>query len=372
MASDTDIKDLAGGGLELTSGDGDVVTFDWFWNNTRSPNAGVDLRPQRWKFMADLMLFSPKLQMMAPRDVAARRDEMLAGFESVLDEPVYRLLLDLKSARAIARTGEVERARDILTTTVADTGEADAEYRLAHFEALAGDAEHATERLVRLITDPRESVFATRSMFDGPHLAIRTGIETFDQEAVETAIMQLSAKGMSEEKVRVAEALRARARLWWDQLQPEDLDVKSWSYAPAGDAVACLARWRKGVGKPEDADAMADFAQRYPDASVEGRLAGAAAAIGNGRSRQALDDLNLLTQQLSFPARDDFALRQLLDLAQALRIVALQADGQVGRAQVEAQNLRPSLTDALLPAILVDEIIANDRKPGKDGRSGLA
>ena len=175
---------------------------------------------------------------------------MLARFGSLLAAPPYRLILDLKSARAIARAGNLEGARNILNQTALQTQHLDAIYRLAHLEALSGDLRGATDRLTQMMTAPGRTEFGTRALFDGPHLALRIGIENHDSHTIEMAITWLSAQGRSTDQVRVGETLRAQVHLWWDELQPEHLEVKSWGYAPAGEAIACLARWRRWLSVP--------------------------------------------------------------------------------------------------------------------------
>jgi len=354
LSPETEISDLPDGGLELVASQGEILRYDRFWNPIPGPNAGQNLKNLRLAFMNEINNFSPDAQMVAPYSFNGRRSDMLVKFEPLLAEPAYRLILDLKSARAFARANRLEEARNILSQTILQTKHLDAIYRLAHFEALSGEIQSATDRLRRMITTPGQLEFGTRAHFDGPHLALRIGIEDHDPHAVDMAVTWLSAQGGS---ARVAETLRARANLWWDQPQPEDLKVTSWSYAPSGEAIACLARWRLGLNRPDDVGAMDAFIQRNPDAGFEGRLARGAALLGASRTAESLDDLNVLVQQLVFPSKDDFANHQLLDLAQALRIVALEADGQIDRAQAEAAELLPILTPDLLPSILVGEIL---------------
>lgn len=356
--SDTaEFSDRDDGGLELISPQGDVLTFDRYWNTESGPHAGMDLQDLRMTFMNEIYYFSPQLQMLVPYSINGRRSDMLARFEVLLTEPAYRLILDLKSARALARADRLEEARKILNQTVLHTRHIDAIYRLAHFEALSNDLAGATDRLTRMMTAPGKKEFGTRALFDGPHLALRIGIENHDPKTIDMAITWLSAQGRSADKVRLAEALRARTRLSWDELQPEDLSVTSWGYAPAGEAIACLARWRQNVNRPDDIAAMDAFITRNPDAAFEGRLARGAALLGTGLNAEALDQLSVLVQQLVFPSKDDFTNHQLLDLARALRVVALEADGQVDRARTEAGEVLPALTPDLLPAILLKEIL---------------
>jgi len=357
LSPDAEILDLTDGDLELVSSQGEILKYDRFWNPVPGPNAGRDLNKLRLAFMNEIHYFSPELQMMAPYSISGRRADMLVQFEPLLAEAAYRLILDLKSARALARADRLEEAQDILNQTVLQTRHLDAIYRLAHFDALSNDLTGATDRLIRMMTAPGKYEFGTRAIFDGPHLALRIAIENHDPKTVDMAITWLSAQGGSANKVRVAETLRARTRLWWNQQQPEDLTVTSWSYAPSGEAIACLARWRQGINRADDVAAMDAFITRNPDAVFEGRIARSAALLGAGRTAEALDDLSVLVQQLVFPSKDDFALHQLLDLARAMRIVALQANGQTDRALTEATDLLPTLTPDLLPALLVREVL---------------
>jgi hypothetical protein len=360
--SSSEVMDMADGGLELRTPSGEKVVFDQFWNPTPGPNAGKDLRTLRQAFMDELFAMSPDIQKRTPESIAVRRSAALEHFADLLLEPAYSLLLDLKSARALARTDNLSAARRILGRTVKDSGQRDAIFRLAHFEALAGNLGDGSVLLLQMMSTSGKGAFATRAIFDGPHLLLRIGIEDHSLTSIEAAVTQLSAHGAKKNEVRIGQALRARAHLWWDQLQPEDLAVTSWSYAPAGEAIACLARWRRGVGRVDDVEAMDAFIERNPDAAFEGRLARTAALLGAAQNTEALDEITVLTQQLVYPSKDDFSNRQLLDLARALRVVALKDDGQGERAKAEATELLPSLTPDLLPSILVAEVLNGSGK----------
>ncbi len=355
--SASEVVDFPDGGFELRTPTGEKVVFDSFWNPTPGPNAGKDLRALRRAFMGEIYAMSPGVQIRSPESITNRRSKALDHFADLLVEQSYRLLLDLKSARALARKDDLDAAQSILSRTVRDTGHLDSIYRLAHFEALAGDLRAGSARLIEMIQTSGKGAYTTRAGFDGPHLLLRIAIEDHDLAAIEAAIAQLSAHGTMKDEVRIGQALMARAHLWWDQLQPEDLEVTSWSYAPAGEAIACLARWRSGAIREDEIMAMNTFIERNPDAAIEGRLARTAALLGAGRSTEALDEITVLAQQLTYPSKDDFANHQLLDLARALKVVALGADGQTNRARAEARDLLPTLTPNLLPAILVSEVL---------------
>ncbi len=358
LSEGAEVSSLPNGNLKIMSSQGQVVIYDRYWNPAPGPNAGKDFKALRSAFMDQLYFFSPGIQKLDAQSIEDLRTAILARFEPLLAEPAYRLILDLRSAPALARVGRLDKAQEILRETVQETNHPDATYRLAHFEGLSGNFRVATDRITRMMTIPGYRAFGTRALFDGPHLALRIGIEDHDPETIDMAITWLSSQGRSADIGRVAEALRARANLWGNDLQPEDLTVTSWGYAPSGEAIACLARWRQGVNRPDDVAAMDAFITRNPDAAFEGRLARSAALLGAGQNADAFDDLSFLVQQLVFPSKDDFSNHQLLDLAQAMRVVALEADGQGDRARTEAGELLPTLTPELLPATLLKEILS--------------
>lgn len=357
LSNDAEVSEMSNGRIRLESPTGKELVYDQFWNPTPGPNAGMNYRNLRHDFMQEIFFFSPGIQKLAAESIDARRSDMLVRYRPLLNEPSYRLILDLKSSRALARTDQLETAKEILRTTVLQTNHRDATYRLAHFEALAGDLSTASNRLAQMMKSGGIDEFGTRALFDGPHLALRIGTENHDQETVDLAISWLSSEGKTSDKVRVAEALRARTHLWWDTLQPEDLKVTSWAYAPSGEAIACLARWRMKLPTPNDVSAMDAFILRNPDAMYEGRLARCAALLSAGDAATALDEVGVLAQELAFPSKDDFAIHQILDLARALRVVALEADNQGARARKEAVVLLDTLPPDLLPAILVEEVL---------------
>jgi hypothetical protein len=128
-------------------------------------------------------------------------------------------------------------------------------------------------------------------------------------------------------------------------------------YTPEGDAIASLARWRLGHSIPGDIEAMRALIKAAPDAASEANVALAAAQLATGAPADALATLDRLVFTLALDACEDFAARQALDLAQALRAKALLAAGRPADARAAATELLPRLTPGLLPAILAQEAL---------------
>ncbi|MEN8163022.1 MAG: protein kinase [Acidobacteriota bacterium] len=359
VSEESGLIDGPDGGIELTMKDGQVLRYDSMGNPLDSPNLGRDLSELRLDFMRSLAQWTANEQDSDPSVVRRMFGESRGRFEPILREPAYRLIFDLAGAAALARSGELEEAIRILISAAEETRSSDAQYRLAHLQALAGRFKEAEETLRRLIVDPEFRSQGTRSSFDGPHLLVRVGIEDRDAEVIEEVVgHRLGNTGRQNEvAVQSWRTLEARMHLWWDEVQPEDFNVGSFDLAPAGEAIACLARWRMGQSDAGDIAEMEAFIERNPDAAWEGRLALAASLVATGRSSEAIVQLDLMDKKNEFPAGADFSLHQVLDLARALRIIALEADGQVERARTEGAELLPELTPNLLPAILVTEVL---------------
>ena len=194
--------------------------------------------------------------------------------------------------------------------------------------------------------------------YDAVHLLLRLAIALHDEElalyCVDRLVTRLEAP---DENRAMATSMWARCRLWWDQTSAEDTTASSREFTPAGDALACLARWRLGLTRLDDPAAMAAFADANPDAEGEGRLAQAAALLALDRPAEAVEVLEAMIVVLAPASRDDFLNRQLLELARALHATALLAAGERNRAIGIGHQLVPELDPELLPGRLVHEVL---------------
>jgi hypothetical protein len=342
------------GGSTMTCGHTER-RVDRYGNPVPGPNVGRDLSKARLKLLDSVFMLGLAEQPITAKAVQQRLEEIQNDFPDVLDERPYQAIVGIGAARALARVDALSGAVGLLRHTEAAAPFEDVLFRLAHLEALAGDLKRAVDLLVPSINSPVTS----RGGFDDPRLLMRVAIEMHDEKLFATTLphMWLS-EGLPEEERRgLATAMWARAHLYWDVVSDADCGARSWSYAPAGEAMGCLARWRVGQTLATDPDAMRSGLGRNPDAAAEFQLALGAAELGLGRSRDALAVLGKLIGALEPQARDDFENRQVLDLAEGVYVKALVSAGREREALERARWLRPSLRNGLLPAILVDEAV---------------
>jgi hypothetical protein len=297
----------------------------------------------------------------SPAAVAAFADDTRSRFATLLAERPYRTALALVTSRALARAGDGRGAATRLREAIAaGDGSIDLSWRLAHLEAVAGELDVARRRAEALVTAGGSS----RASYDVTLLLVRLLAETKDRERLrDLAPRVLPGALAGGERERLVGVVNLRAHLLLDELGPEDLSAESSAYLPEGEALACLARWRTGRSAPGDAEAMERGARENPDAATEFRLARAAALLGAGRALEALEAATGLVNVLQEDARVDFASRQTLDFAEALRVKALAEAGQAGRAREEAGRLRGRLRPGLLPRALVDEVLRTGPTP---------
>jgi hypothetical protein len=149
-----------------------------------------------------------------------------------------------------------------------------------------------------------------------------------------------------------------------DRLGAPDTEVRSTLYAPDGDAIAVLARWRLGRTRPGDVRAMEGFVAGVTDAEVDGRLALAAAQLGTGRPSEAARACWELCRRLEPEARASFERRQQLQLARAFEAAALLAAGRGEEARARASSLLATTRPGLLPANLAREVLAAAARAG--------
>jgi hypothetical protein len=342
-------------GSSLVGWEGGSVRVDRLGNPVPGPNAGRDVRAERGRFLMKLALVSGAGREVDAPGVEERVRKLTLEYAELLAESPYRTLLGLAYGRALARVGDVEGGLRELRRTAADVPGEDVSFRLAQLEALGGDFDGATRLLLPMLDHP----LTPRGQYDAVHLLIRIAIERRDEALVRTASLSIGDRlGYSSEQVSgLTSTLWARAHLWWDTLSESDLSARSWGYAPEGEALACLGRWRLGRTLQGDADAMRLFVQRNPDAAWEGQAALAAALLGTGHPADALASLERTVAGLGPESLDDFENRQVLDLVRALHSKALAVAGSRAAAAAEATRLRPTLRAGLLPRILVDDVL---------------
>ncbi len=94
-----------------------------------------------------------------------------------------------------------------------------------------------------------------------------------------------------------------------------------------------------------------------PDSGGIGRVALAAAHLGGSASAAALAVLEDAIAALEPTAKYDFNDHQVLALARALRVVALENAGESDRAAAEARKLARTVRPDILPGILIREAL---------------
>jgi hypothetical protein len=347
-----------------------VMRTDRFGNPDPGPNVGKDLRSLRTSAYDQLLNLGPGQQAVSESGVRALYVRLKHELAPLLVERPYHVVLAVNEARSLARVGALQRGIDLLQANRAEAPSSEVTLRLPHLEALAGNIGDA-ERLARsLLADP-----VAPRRFDALQLLLRLCIEEHDPKGFAEAVVDASSWEQDSSSANgMTAAVWARTHLWWDEVQDSDTQTISFALVPEGAAQACLARWRLGKVAEGDPEAMARGAQVNPDAVSEFDLAHAAALLGLGKARQAATELGGLIARLEPVARDDFANRQVLDLAKSVHVKALLAAGDRRLAFAEARSLRPTLRPGLLPRILVDEVIrASYSQPSKasDRRDSL-
>lgn len=347
------------GGIDVAY-TGGATTIDRFGNPSSGPNVGRNLQAMRREFFVVLARLMPLEQPVAVASVIEALANAERSMAPILAEAPYRATLGIVGAQALARLGAGEQARAVLDRTVATAPYEGIGHVRAQLAALAGDLDAAVAILRPIVDAPATQ----RGRYDAPVLLMHLAIERRDRNEAGRCIAMLSAptvRSTRGERV-LADALWARAHLWWDEVGPVDCQADSSSLAPAGAALAVLARWRLGRTLPEDAGAMELLAEAQPDAAGEARLALAAARLAGGDVDAALAELTSLAQQLAVTSQAEFADRQLLDLTTAMLATAEASNGDCPDARGTAHGLLATATLDLLPAILATEAL--DRCPG--------
>ncbi len=346
---------------------GNPISLDRWGNPSSGPNQGRDLIALRAFFLRQLVVLREPRHVWARAEFEAWREQTRTGAARLLAERPYRAILATELADALARAGYGDAAIALLTDAAHDVPFEYVSYRLAQLQAVSGDIEKARQLLEPLAT----GMHATPAADDrAPKLLLRLAVERGDREGWQRQRVATFSlwDPANEELAGITAALTAHAHVWWDQVEEADLGARSWGFAPDGEAVACLARWRLGRTAAADPELMREALLRNGDAAVDYRIAIAAAMLGLKRTSEAVAALEALIPTLEQPARLDFATLEASQLARALLAKARLASGDVARARQEAARLRPTLRPGLLPAILADEVLVaakNDRySPG--------
>lgn len=341
-----------GGGWGIVLDDGHETRLDRLHNPQPGPNVGRNLEEIRLAFFQLLQDLAPRTQPATPSEVRERSGEIARKIAPLLDEAPYRAIYSLAVARALARAQDPDGAVTFLEAEAPPEPPEDLVFRLAHFEAVSGHLDRAGACLARIVRAPR----TPRGSYDARLLLLRVAVEARDAATVRMCAEKAAEWSTDSAQQAVLSATAwARARLWWDEAPVAGASIRSTPYLPEGDALAVLLRWRQGRTAEGDVEAMSLLATSAPETAAESQVALAAGLLGQGRPGEAVDTLESLIQTLEYDARDDFANRQTLDLARAVRVKALVAAGRPSAA-AEAAALLPTLTPGLLPSILAREV----------------
>ena len=350
--------------LEVTD-DGSVLVssgrattwLDPSGNPADSPNRGRETGADTVQYLWTLSQLAYGLRPLTQEGVKRRLADADHTFAAIRNEPPLPLVTAVLGARALATAGDhpsaIQRLRAAPQTE-------ETQLRLAHLLAVSGDLLGALNATHQLLEQPG----SPRVQYDVPHLLLRLGIALQRPEETDEAVTRLTTIAFNADiRELVFGSLRARTRLWWDQLEQRDTSIQSTAYTPAGEALAVLARWRLDTTRAEDADAMRAFTEDNLDAASEGRVALVAALLGSQADDEALREIESLIATLGISARVDFHDRQLLELAEALRVQALLDTGRTEDARSEAARLLTQLSPGLLPAILCKEVLDESKDP---------
>ncbi len=337
-----------------------TVRFDTSGEPLAGPTAGRDLAAVRRSFLNALVHIDSPPVPFGVAQLRALSDEIRRTAAPLLVEPQYRAVLETHVASAMARLGDIAGAAALLRAAQREVPYEDVAYRLAADEALLGDLDASRALAARVAAACLTPSGASRA----PHLLLALAIERRDVPEVAQLIAANTHPGdlAREAAEGIAAAAWARAHLFWDAVEESDQHVRSWDFAPEGQAVACLARWRAGKAADADIDEMTTFTRDNPDVALVGEVARAASMLGLGRAVPALAEVErvipaLEAQEVDPDVVDPYSLRQVLDLARALRVTALAQAGRRAEAVAEARRLRAVLRPGLLPARLVGEAL---------------
>ncbi len=331
-----------------------AFALDPLFNPVPGANRGIDLRDLRSKFMDAMFLLVPGRGAITPDGVNQLIENTRTSAGVLLAESPYDVILAVLGGRALAAAGDLEAGIGLLESVARRIPNEDLLYRLAHLEALADDIEGAKSTLNQLI----DSGLSPRSRFDAPILMLQLAIRSRDQENALSSLGFIVQRDMTPENRKTLMAsFMARTRLWWDQTNDADCEVRSVDLDADGDAVGCLARWRRGTTRADDVQALRKSIDLNSDGADLGRVALAAALLSSGRPLDALVELDRLIAEIEPYSRYDFFSHETHDLARAMRVLALESTGNIEQARGDAERLEKELDGTLLPGILVSEVL---------------
>ncbi len=331
-------------------------SIDRLGNPSDSPNAGRDLCGLRIGFLAALgALWDGERNFLDAGMILGERERLRQQFAPLLRESAYRAVLDLQLCRLLARAGGLTEAVAILGERWRELHYDGLGLWMAHAQALLGDLDSAASTAATTMADATSSV----GYFLAPRLLVRLAIERHDATLLSRAV-SIFARGQPSELVASVEA---RANLWWDQPRDGDCRARSFDLVPDGAAIGCLARWRLGRGRPDDAELMRAALATSPDAAAECLTARAMALLTAGKAAEAISELQRAEALLAANGRNawDFVWAQNYQLERACLVKALLTAGRRDEARRLAAELRPTLRPGLLPRILVEEVLRDLR-----------
>jgi len=326
-------------------------SIDRWGNPIPGPNAGRNLSESRVELLRQLGNLQGAPFSEDPASIARRSRSLRKRFASLLGEPPTHAIFALMLSRAYACSGAYQEAKNVLVRAWSKQHNDDLGLSLAHIEAVAGHLHDATITLQKTI----HSAITPAGIFRAPQLLFYVAIEKKDPKLLHESARLSQDFAHNRELMDVIEA---RARLWWNRPTAPGASLRSYDLAPAGEAIACLTRWRLGSIRKTDPKAMSAAIKQNPDAIGEGLLARAMARTVLGEPTRGLADLDELEQRLAPTAPYDFRSFQVLQLAKACRAKVLLAAGRTTEALTLARKLLPTLHPGLLPRVVVEEVLA--------------
>jgi len=301
----------ADGSIEFETS-GERFRVDRWGNPNPGPNAGRDLSSHRVEFFRIVGTAADGLAMAKS---AERRRELILGTRELVDgllkEPPYRAAFAIRIAQGLADAGAGDEAINLVLETWREIGYDGLGLATAHHLAIAGRLDEARRLLENVISNPTTPAGSFRS----PELLIRVAIAQRDAHLLSTVLDAVRSFGSSQE---ARARTWAMARVFWNESQLGDTTVTSSDYVPAGEAWACLARWRLGLLEPADVDRMSEALARSPDAVPEFLIARAMARSAAGDADGARADLQAAESELLITASHDFRAWQLLQFERTL------------------------------------------------------